>query len=363
MVATMVTRRGFILVLVLWMLLALTIAVSALAAWVSRTTDQAIVLSDARADQLAQTSSLETLKFLFATRPTRVGGLYLGPDPEVMVRQWRSDPFASYRDEYAPGDLPLDDRPVAALGDLVVSIQDEAGLMPLRIPDQSQLAALLAERGIAAFQRRTLIERLGDYRLVLPGSFDYSRLRAEYRARNAPPPPGRNLVAPGELLRIPGWPAEQAEGLASWQDLGSVLHSGRININTAPAALLRRLPDLDADQVDALLAERAQAPLSGGLAIPAIGGGRSDSLDPFSYTNLPGDSFRITVRPAAGKRALRYHLRLLPQQEGDAPWRVEMHYPIPASPARPRESENETAGLAPIPHPLFSASEAAGPAR
>ena len=103
--------------LVLWVLLALTFTVSALALWVSQSTDLAVDQSNEIRAQSDRFATRETLKFLLATRPSRASGLYLGSEPRQLARTFQANPFVNMRARGSSSDLHYDGSKYRGLGE------------------------------------------------------------------------------------------------------------------------------------------------------------------------------------------------------------------------------------------------------
>lgn len=100
--------------------------------------------------------------------------------------------------------LALDDRPYRTLGDTLVQVQDNRGLLNLNVVDDERLGRFLGVLGVPPERRSALIDALRDY-----GDEDnLKRLNgaevAEYAAAGLPPPRNAKLVTPLEARRIYG---------------------------------------------------------------------------------------------------------------------------------------------------------------
>lgn len=332
--------RGFILVVVLWLLLALVFAASALAAWVSRTVDMAVDLaleSDAVVDQF---SSLETLKFLLVTHRLDVGGIYMGAQ-EFEAQNLPAG--AGWTEE----DVPLDGRPLQGMGEVVISLQDEAGLISLNRPDPASLDRILEVMGVDFMRRPGLITALVDFtepedRRRLPGATGF-----EYRRAGLQPPRHRFLLAPLELDRVMGWhELDFLEADHFARELFTVLSFGSINLNTAPEMVLRALAGLNETELESLIQFRRTQPIE---HIELLRRQLGLNLDALAFRTVPTRVIRITLWSPHTERGARYHIRLTPQADAAAPWRIELAYPVYGS--KPDQS-----GARRISHPLFAAS-------
>jgi len=322
-------KRGFVLVMVLWLLLAMTAGASALAAWVSRSLDQAQYMADETRARVDMHSTLETVKFLSATHPIRVGGISIATDPAEIRRSLSQDIGGYAMIESDAGDLAVDDRPYRGLGEALFSVQDELGLINPNAFDEMTMDAVLGRQGVPFTQRPVLTSRLRDYTEFRPTRERRLGAGAEdYRVAGRRPPPNRYLITPLEVRQVLGW--DEHDSLWEdhfWRDNTTVLAFGNLNLNAVPEPLLAALPGISEEAAGRLIAERRQRPFrspdeaSSRAGVPAV----SDS---FAFTVLSDDNLRLTVWPQDHNRGFRYHLQLTPQADGRAPWRMRMAYPV-----------------------------------
>lgn len=346
-------QRGFILVLVLWVLLALTIAASALAAWISRTTQQAVVMADERRGQVDRFSTLETLNYLLASRPRRIGGVYMGAGVDEMVATWRADPFAFHQAETSSDDLALDGRAYRGPGGVKFILQDEAGLINPNIFQEDWMLDLLARSGEPVTRRRRLLERLADFTEYRPGQGLVGVRGQDYRAAGLPPPPNRFLLAPLELVRVLDWDQVVARNPQQWQHWLSVHGGGSLNMNTAPPALLEAVPEITRDTAMRIVQMRQTRPF---VNVREARERTGRVFNEFAFRTLPGEAVRVTIANSDRTRPWRYHWRATPQHDGGAPWAIELAYPLAGqTPSNGVSVETERAAI--HPHPLLAAPE------
>lgn len=317
---------GFVLVVVLWFLLALTIAVTAMAAWVSRTVTEATRIADHRELQIDHFSTLHTVKFLLTSHPSRASGLYMGPNPQDTARAWMLDPFADPRHTSGPADLPLRDIPRRGLGSSIFSLQDEAGLINPNVLTLTEMGPLLEWIGVDRSQSFAMARQFDDFTRRVRGLELGPRAALDYELAGLPPPPGRKLLSPLEALRILGWHEHpELRQSVRWRDGVTVLHEDRININSMPDWLLRVAPGMGGRVAAEYAAARRIQPVSGGLYLPEVPG---TALDPFRYRAVPGEVMRLTLGNSITSHRTRYHVRLTPGANRGSPWRVELAYPM-----------------------------------
>ena len=339
--------------LVLWVLLALTIAVSALAAWVSRSTEQAITLADAREGQIGRFSTLETLNYLLASRPRRIGGVYMGEGVDEMVARWRDNPFVSHRGEISSDDLALDGRAYRGSGGTRFFLQDEAGLINPNVFREDWMLDLLARSGEPVTRRRRLLERLADFTEYRPDQGLVGVRVQDYRAAGLPPPPNRFLLAPLELVRVLDWDRVITRNPQQWQHWLGVRGGGSLNMNTAPLALLEAVQGITRDTAMRIIELRRVKPFA---SVDEAQKRTGRWFDEFVFRTLPGEAVRVTIAAADQTRPWRYHWRATHQRNGSMPWVIELAYPVAAQTSTNGASFEPDRATTP-PHPLLAPPE------
>jgi type II secretory pathway component PulK len=300
-------ERGFVLVATLWVLALVAVVAVFFAermgqaralALAAQARNQALLdLSGARADML----------YRLATTPVSLYGL--GQDPATA--------------------LALDDRPYRSLGDTLVQVQDNRGLLNLNVVDDERLGRFLGVLGVPPERRSALIDALRDY----ADEDNLKRLNgaeaAEYAAAGLPPPRNAKLVAPLEARRVYGW----AQAPELWKD--DVLHgltttgtSFSMNPNTAPWQVLAAMRNMTPEGVQAIMAARKLAPIVGPQQVVALTGVQI-STDPMlaDVVALPADSWRVTQQAPGMGWGWRYNVSLTPVSDF-APWRIDYFYRV-----------------------------------
>jgi len=141
--------------------------------------------------------------------------------------------------------VALDNRPYRGLGDTLVHLQDNRGLLNLNQTNDDRLLRFLGIMGIPAEQRSHLIDTLRDY-------IDADKLEhlngaeePQYLARQLVPPTNNYLTTPWEVRRIIGWrDAPQLWQNSRFIDLTTTSTMGGLNPNTAPVEVLATLPGM-----------------------------------------------------------------------------------------------------------------------
>lgn len=224
--------------------------------------------------------------------------------------------------------IELDDRFYRGLGNTLVRLQDNRGLLNLNQPDDGRLQRFLGLLGIPAEQRDHLIDTLRDF----TDADNLHRLngaeKEEYLALNLPPPPNRNLITPWEARRIIGW----RDATQLWQtgrlvELTTTLSFG-LNPNTAPAEVLATLPGITEEIAQAIIARRKLSPIinAGQLAeITAIPTQQEEMISVW-----PSNSIRITQSTRGLPWATQYNITLTPNSN-DAPWQTDYYSRVSAA--------------------------------
>lgn len=190
------------------------------------------------------------------------------------------------------------------LGDAAVSVSVTAagGLVDLNAAPPALLAAAFRAAGQTPEAAAQLADRVADWRDADDDRRPQGAEASDYAASNAPPPANRRFEALVELKRTLGVdPDLYARALPFF-----TLQSRRAGIDPrfAPPPLLRALPAVDPQAVEALLARR---PLPDDAAVRELGlpaeltaSAVGDVLEIFAVARLPGERGR---ERRAGRRA------------------------------------------------------------
>lgn len=160
-------------------------------------------------------------------------------------------------------DLRLDNRPyrMGVGGDqVVVRLQDQAGMINLARLDNESLSRLMVDAGVAPNEIQGLISRYLDY----IDADDQKQVNgAERRDYSLGRPANRPLIIPGEWLSVMG--ARAAVDARRWRalrpDLAIDYQEIAANVNTATALALQIRYGLSAEQARAAITARETTPL------------------------------------------------------------------------------------------------------
>lgn len=130
---------------------------------------------------------------------------------------------------------------------------DARARVQLNLAPEADLATLFSAAGVEPGRAGALAARVAQWR----AAHAPPALAPDSSGRRLRPPPGA-FAQVSELRRVPGVTQAEYERLAP---LLSVAGDGMVNVNTAPAAVLRTLPGIDAEGALALVARRRAGPL------------------------------------------------------------------------------------------------------
>ncbi|MGL6290158.1 MAG: general secretion pathway protein GspK [Silanimonas sp.] len=338
-------EQGFILVVVLWLLAAIAIVASLVVWWSRQRVAEATVSVDALQDRIDTISTRDTLLFITATVPMTRGGLPVEPLAAADLARRRFDDFGGIDKTPRGGELRLDGTPYKGLGEIVVQVQDEAGLVSIASPDPFRTDALLQAAGIDRARRGRLSAALEDY----VDEDDLRRLNGlearDYERAGREPPTGRPLRAVGELFHVLGWDDLPASTRARIIDHATVGYVGALNLNTAPFELLDAMAIDCQARCRTRVALRDEVPFESGLRFELETGATLPGDRAVDFRVAPSDALRVTLVPRSG-RAQRLHVRLTPLADRRSPWSIEAAYRVP----RPLSDDVPR----PIASPLFA---------
>ena len=246
-------ERGFALLVVIWVLALLAVLATGFAADTRSEAQQARnLLENARAQALAEAGIALAVTGLLDRNP---------------VTQWAADG--------TPRDLTFDG------GRLHIVVQDEGGKVNLNTAAPELLSGLLARVGVAPGERDALVDaimtrrQLADAAAQAPSS-------ALLAAGGGEPPPAFEAI--DELRLLPGVSRAVFDAVAPYVTVFS--RGPRVNTLTAPKTVLLSLPNVNPQEVDAVLAARS-----------AIAAGQISTAIPF-LTGVDRFIVRTTLRAA-----------------------------------------------------------------
>lgn len=251
-------------------------------------------------------------------RGLRVGGARLNARGELSAG--RGGGFVA---------LPFDGR-VYASGPLLLTVQDEAGLVNVNAADEAMTARALDGMKVSPRVARRLAATLADH----VDADDLTRaMGAETRdgARNAP------VATAAAVTQAIGWrdaitPATRRRFL---QLAAALPPEQRFNLNTAPAAALAAATGLEPRVIDRVIAAREQDAVQSVADIAVLTGARLAG-GIVTLGGLPARQIRFTAWLGNAARPLSYQSRIVLGDDRDAvPIRID---PAPLLPIIPERS-------------------------
>ena len=312
-------EEGFVLVATIWFVALLALVAVIIVGWLERSLGGATALQDRIAAKSEMIGAVNRVAFIMVTSFYSPRGIEVG----------NADPLG---DEAFPNTLAfalsagtphiaLDDRPYREDG-TILRFQDDHGLLYLSDPDTYFLVGVLRQYGVSDNDRAVLLDRLLDYTdksllIRLNGANADTYIRA-----GQPPPRNSLLLTPWEAYRVLGWDeyGDLWKGKQPFPELVTVRAIAGINVNTAPAPVLRAIPGLDDNAVERLLNYRANRLIldpgdldaAAGVALP---------FDPLRFAYGPADSLRLTLIAAHDPLVREIAIRLNPI--GPMPYRID----------------------------------------
>ncbi|KAA0874385.1 type II secretion system protein GspK [Nitrincola tapanii] len=290
------SEQGFVLVSVLWLLVAMTMAATLFSAWVEHSVRQAMAQQESLNTTIQARSQIQALLF---TRITASGGVQGVPWPAAGdVKDDESLMFDSLDDflSGAPpkqkarteaGFLRLDDS-VHALGQLRMVVQDRGGLIGLTDLNNSSVFESLAQQSDHSVSPQRLRDTLMDYL----DEDHFRRLQGaeltEYELIGRLPPANGALKTPLQLRDVMAWDNVLAERSDAWiLQRFRVDGNAFINVNTASYGALELV--VGQEHARTLIEERTVAPFESVFVLSNLLGTGEDS----SLGIVPRDGVRI----------------------------------------------------------------------
>lgn len=208
--------------------------------------------------------------------------------------------------------------------DLLLSVQDEAGLINVDALTPAARQALFLELGATPPQARIMADRLGDF-------LDPDHLRRpdgaealDYAQAGLPPPADGPAPSLSWLPGVMGWSDVVDE--RRWRALRGAMTAdpfgGDFNPNTAPPTAMRVMYGLAPSQVQAVMARRRTAPFASMEAFGRAAGVRLVG-DAERVYGLPNGRFVATVTSRSSGLRRRVRILLTPEDQERPIWTQE----------------------------------------
>ncbi len=305
-------QSGFILAATIILLAVITIAASIFALWVERK------IGDAAASQM----ETQLARDRFSTFNTLLYILSTGQMENRGVRFPAADDTAAIGKKFL---LRLNNRPYKGYGDIIFTIQDEAGLLGINTPDPVKWDTFLGQFNIPRERRSALLAKLLDY--IDPNdSFHLNGAeRPHYKRRGRTGPPNRQLYTSWELKNVLDW--DQPE---LWKDnrlprLTTTHFSGPISLQSASREILQTLPELTRQEVATIISLRQNYRIATLRQLEKILDRKLPALD-MAILFTPSLQQRITFYSDKNNRAEEFHIKLTPFGPHGVPWRIDSNF-------------------------------------
>ena len=337
-------ERGFVLVLVLAVLVILSILGATVGAITQRLRDEQLERQRQLAAEIDMASTRATVLYLLTSQRMTFAGVTV--DQRVVLSEDERLAQRSGEDtvSYMPvgNELAMDGAVYRGLAGSRFALQDDRGLLAVNWAPPALLERYLATDRKPVLPIETMISLLQDYQ----DPDDLYRLnsaeRRGYQQEKRPPPSNRTLLTPMELRRVKGW----SEGLAATSDVEltdslTVVRSAQINVNTAPARVLRALPGVDKSMAARVVAMRALSPF---ISLPAfyqlLG---AIPADEELLSLYPTGSGTLKLWSPEGGTVQVLHWTLTPRDDGGRPWREDYEFTLPSDETTTRGSVRSVA--------------------
>lgn len=315
------------LVLTLWLIAGIAALAGVIAAWSLMQVQQAADMREEVDDLQALVGSRDTLIYMVLTNGVTRGGIPVSRESPEMFAMRRLDPMAGMGRPPSGNEMQVDGAWYEGLDEVVLQVQDEAGLISLNMPSERMLNGLLTLLEVPSGQFSALRDHLLDY----TDSDSLRRLNGaeapEYLRMGLQPPPNRRLLVSRELERIPPWAELPADARHRLVELTRPRGSHAINLNSTPEALLPLFMGGCPDSCERFVALRQQSPFRSGPEVEARVGVRLAGDSMFDYRFAPSEFLRLTLQARHGS-AWRVHVHLTPLADQRAPWSMVAAYPM-----------------------------------
>lgn len=315
------SEKGFILPVTLFVLAAIILAVGWYSTWTSRMLHRAGTQKDAVQFELDASSTMALLLFQLSQGKTSHRGMLL-PSQEIS-------PAPGMPDKPTPLEVFFDDTCYHGTGRVKFSIQDEFGLIGVRLYSTAQLKVLLSLMGIAPEEQAALLDKAADYQ----DPDDLTRLNGAeeklYTRKGMAGPANAPLLTPMELYNVLGWNhLDKLWWNSEFQRLITTHSSGIPAMNTAPPLALQTIPLVDESVAATIVARRKDHGFASLSSLEAAIG-LSLGIDPFGLSFYSSRYLRISLWQANIPFIREIHVTLHRMADKQTPWTLEYERIIP----------------------------------
>ncbi|MDX2143303.1 MAG: type II secretion system protein GspK [Rhodospirillaceae bacterium] len=319
--------------LTLFVLAAIGLVVLAVNEWVSKATENALILKQRADFDLAIANVQNEIAYVLGTSPLTFRGLEVGrfletfdrADPMLaMTAEFRSDRYirldgTSYVMESQPN--------------IVVRLYDGRGLINLNTVAQPYVRRMLGLFGLSEPARNSLVDSLEDY----TDRDDLTRISGaevqDYTRLGMPPPANTWLMNPLETQYVMGWDkVHQLWRRDAVEPLITTCTTTGFNPNTASRdAILSTFPGIDEPSVQEVLKRRAERPFRNIREFAAVANTIARE-EPFFFTFAPGSCIIIEVSQKQADFRSRFSFTIESANSKSKPWRIDYAFPVPSQP-------------------------------
>ena len=328
---------GFVLIAVLAVLIILSVLGASVGVITQRLRDQQLERQRQLRAEIAMTSTRATVLYLLTSQRMTFGGLTVDDRVVLTEDQQRERQLGEGVVSTLPvgNEVAMDGSVHRGFGNTRFALQDDRGLLAVNWAPPALLEAFVGADRKKVKPISTLMSLLLDYQ----DPDDLYRLnsaeRQAYELAGRAPPSNRSLVTPLELRRIIGWDA----ALADLTDVDlvnsiAVIRSSHININTAPARVLRTLPGVDKAMAERLIAVRSVRPFTSEAEYFQLVGALTVDEELLSLYPMPSGTLKLWSPEGGPVEVL--HWTLTPRADGGRPWREDYEFILPGDQATTR---------------------------
>ncbi len=327
MVAFHSKEKGFLLVVVLWLLLTGVLIVSYLSSWVTNALEQRFVEAERTQFVVDAHTTRSALLYLLSTERMTVAGVSTGFTP---LDRSEMDGEGNWDTSALGNEIRLDNRVYKGAGDVVFSLQDQRGLININYGSDALIESFLGAHNIDFEQRNALVDKLRDY----IDEDELYRLNgaeaAQYRQQGKPGPRNSELLSTLELRNVLGWSQEELPiPDRIFMTFFSTVRNAQLNLNTAPEEVLQTLPGVSVKNARKIVELRQQKAFESRTMLASqLGDIPAEVLD--AYVLFPSPYVGMTIwQPGYEGMREYFGIKLKSLEPGGKPWSITESFRFP----------------------------------
>ncbi len=318
MVAT--RQEGFVLAATIWMVAILVVLAGLFHSYVEEQVLQALALKQRVDTELDMASTAASVHYMLATRRRTLAGLTVYQEDQNVPKDESVSTLTPVGNE-----IRLDGALYRGVGNAFFSIQDQAGLLAVNAESTQKLLAEVLKPEVGTQQAQELAAALADYIDENENRRFNGAELLQYENTGLPGPTNWYLRSEEELFNVLGWEALlEGDTRERWRELFTIAYANALNVNTAPAPLLRMRLRLTPGEVEELIAARnshAFRTLDG--VADAVGVINVWEENEFRF--FPSDSFNVKIWCSACSYFIVQSLTMT--QDGFyGPWQMDYNH-------------------------------------